>query len=312
MKKPLLTWLIFLSSFASTAQNAFETSLEKYLDSLFIANEVDFMASKDDFFAYSKSNYKKVTSIKDFAIYAEHKIKTKEKSFEKEDLKSYKKFYYLGIVAKNNSEALENKLYDLVQQYNLWDSINIVTKAYFTLHELNYWGYNTYKPHKIGCTVKNLYAYTQANNMMDKLALFLLADKICKANYFVNPSYTCESKCAKLAVKMDMDSRNAYPVDSTDIFEPAQFINGNDALNSYINKNLFYPEKAFGQNGIVYISFVITEIGEVTNVQVVKSPSEFLSKESIRLVQSFPKWKPAQKNGQSTPMKMTLPIQFKL
>ncbi len=310
MKKPILFWLLFISSFVSTAQVAVEVNLEKFLDSIFIINEIDFKASKADFLLYSKANYKKITSVKDFTLFTEDKIKSKEKSFKKEELKSFRNFYAMGSVAQENSVLLEEKLYELIVQYNLYDSINLTTKAYFTLHELNYWGYNAFKPIKIGCSIKKLYALSHSEVLMEKLGLFIFANKICKANYYVNPRYTCESKCAKIEVKIDMDSKNEFPVDSTDNFVKATFINGDNALKHYVEKNTYYPEKAFGANGPVYISFVITERGEITKVQVVKSPSVMLSKESIRIVQSFPRWKPAQKNGQAVSMKMTLPIHF--
>ena len=92
--------------------------------------------------------------------------------------------------------------------------------------------------------------------------------------------------------------------------------NGGDAnsFQKYVQSNLEYPAKAKenGEEGKVLVSFVVNEAGKITNAQVVKSASESLDAEALRVINSAPDWTPAQQNGKNVACVYTMPVVFKL
>jgi len=89
-----------------------------------------------------------------------------------------------------------------------------------------------------------------------------------------------------------------------------QFPGGDMELFRFINENLNYPETTLDEHivGTIYIKFVVEKEGSISNVEVVKSLSNALGKEYIRVIQSMPKWKPAEKNGVIVRSYFTLPL----
>ena len=93
-----------------------------------------------------------------------------------------------------------------------------------------------------------------------------------------------------------------------------QYPGGESGLLSYIGKNLKYPEIAQkkGIQGKVIIRFVVTDLGTVDEVEIIKSLSPSCDKEAIRVVRSLPNWIPGKKNGENVNVYYTLPITFRL
>ena len=96
--------------------------------------------------------------------------------------------------------------------------------------------------------------------------------------------------------------------------EQPQFPGGEAALMAFIRKNLRYPAFAAENNiqGRVTLSFVVERDGSIAQIEVMRSPAEELSKESIRVVQTMPKWKPGKQRGKAVRVKYVLPITFHL
>lgn len=96
--------------------------------------------------------------------------------------------------------------------------------------------------------------------------------------------------------------------------EQPQFPGGESALMAFIRKNLRYPAFAAENNiqGRVTVSFVVERDGSIAQIEVMRSPAEELSKESIRVVQTMPKWKPGKQRGKAVRVKYVLPITFRL
>lgn len=92
----------------------------------------------------------------------------------------------------------------------------------------------------------------------------------------------------------------------------AEFIGGASALQKYIFENIVYPNEAIelGEQGKVYLSFVVEKDGSITNVTVEKSVSESLDAEAVRLLEAMPKWKPGEANGMKVRTKCMMPIVF--
>lgn len=82
----------------------------------------------------------------------------------------------------------------------------------------------------------------------------------------------------------------------------------------FLALNVHYPLKAWqsGTQGKVIIQFVVEEDGSLTNLNVLNSPSDDLSKESLRVISLSPKWKPATKDGKPVRVIFKAPISFAL
>ncbi|MCR5395705.1 MAG: energy transducer TonB [Bacteroidales bacterium] len=112
------------------------------------------------------------------------------------------------------------------------------------------------------------------------------------------------------AEEVDIDSMTCYTV--VDIVP--EFPGGEPALMNYIRQNIRYQEFAAECciQGRVYLSFIVERDGSISNIEVLRSPAEELSKEAIRIVQSMPKWKPGEIKDTPVRTKYVLPVTFKL
>jgi protein TonB len=85
-------------------------------------------------------------------------------------------------------------------------------------------------------------------------------------------------------------------------------------LYEYLQKKMNYPELArkINKEGKVVVVFEVDELGNVRNVQIEKSLGFGCDDEAIRVISGMPKWKPAMSNGEAVPVRVRLPIAFKL
>jgi TonB family protein len=95
-----------------------------------------------------------------------------------------------------------------------------------------------------------------------------------------------------------------------------QFPGGQSALDKYVTDNVNYPQQAIDDDmsGIVHVSFVVDEQGNVTNAKVL-DPSKVgdgLEQEALRVVKAMPSWKPGRVNGKKVRTHMQLPIAFQV
>ena len=79
--------------------------------------------------------------------------------------------------------------------------------------------------------------------------------------------------------------------ESVIVSDMSEFSDADSALHRYIADNLKYPEeaKSKGLKGKVFVSFVVSETGDIENVKVSRGLDPLLDKEAIRVVQSIPK-----------------------
>ncbi|WP_299252544.1 energy transducer TonB [uncultured Cytophaga sp.] len=87
-------------------------------------------------------------------------------------------------------------------------------------------------------------------------------------------------------------------------------------VEKYIQRKMIYPEDAKQRKvtGVVYVSYVITETGKVTNVEVIKGrgidPS--CDAEAVRVIKSMPDFTPGNQNGETKKVRITQRIKFTL
>lgn len=89
-----------------------------------------------------------------------------------------------------------------------------------------------------------------------------------------------------------------------------------DAIFDYIQKEIRYPKEAFEkkQQGVIYISFLVSKSGFVNGVKITKGlywyPS--LEAEAIRVIESMPKMVLGKTKGRSVAVKYTQIIRFNI
>lgn len=76
----------------------------------------------------------------------------------------------------------------------------------------------------------------------------------------------------------------------------------------YIAQHLRFPEG--GEEARVMVQFVVTPQGKVKDIQILRSPSEAHSAETVRLLQEGPSWKPAKVRERVVSQRMMIPIRF--
>lgn len=91
-----------------------------------------------------------------------------------------------------------------------------------------------------------------------------------------------------------------------------KFPGGKKALFEFIEEETNYPASAKnkGIEGKVVVTFVIDVNGEVTDPKVVKSVSDVLDKEALRVVKSMPTWQPGIQKGKKVKARYKLPFNF--
>lgn len=101
-----------------------------------------------------------------------------------------------------------------------------------------------------------------------------------------------------------------------DVDKMAQFIHSDERqfLEKWVYKYIKYPETSLkeGVQGRVIVDFVIETDGSVSNVQIIKSVSEDIDNEVIKVVSSSPKWKAALLGEEKVRVRISVPVDFKL
>lgn len=96
-------------------------------------------------------------------------------------------------------------------------------------------------------------------------------------------------------------------------FEPS-FEGGNGALMKYITQHLTYTECAMSHiNGKIYVSFIVELDGDLSDIQVFRSPCPDMDAVIIDLFDEMPLWSPAsdsKRGGMRSIVRMPIQICF--
>ena len=104
-----------------------------------------------------------------------------------------------------------------------------------------------------------------------------------------------------------------YEFDYVDI-QP-QFPGGERGLINFINKTREYPYHAYKKRiqGRVLCSFIVGVDGKVNDVRVIRgSGDDSLNREAIRVIEKMPKWSVGKVGNHAVPVRVVLPINFRL
>ena len=109
-------------------------------------------------------------------------------------------------------------------------------------------------------------------------------------------------------------SKNVERVLETTSQQPAGYKGGDEEMYKFLSENVKYPVQAkkTGLEGRVYVEFEVSELGEISNVKILRGIGGGCDEEAIRVVSSMPKWIPAKKDEKNVASKMTLPLNFVL
>lgn len=93
-----------------------------------------------------------------------------------------------------------------------------------------------------------------------------------------------------------------------------QFKGGDAAYKKYLAQNVKYPQEALKKRiqGSVRIGFTVNPDGSIVNAKVERKVNPLLDNEALRVVKSMPKWNPGKLNGEPVPVKMYVPVNFRL
>ena len=100
----------------------------------------------------------------------------------------------------------------------------------------------------------------------------------------------------------------------TVVEQQPEFQGGLEAMMNFLRKNIRYPASArrMGVDGTVYVSFVVSKTGAISEVKVLRGLSADLDQEAVRVVSMMPPWRPGKQNGKPVFVRFVLPIKFKL
>ncbi|MDE0588134.1 MAG: energy transducer TonB [Candidatus Marinimicrobia bacterium] len=81
-----------------------------------------------------------------------------------------------------------------------------------------------------------------------------------------------------------------------------------------IGKKIRYPKIAreMGIQGVVYVGFVVTSEGKISEPKILRSLAKPLDQEALRLITEDVKFTPGYHQGNAVPVRMVLPIRFRL
>lgn len=94
----------------------------------------------------------------------------------------------------------------------------------------------------------------------------------------------------------------------------AEFPGGIAGMQKFIAENIEYPAEAQKNKiqGKVYLSFIITKEGDVSDIKVVRGADILLDRAAKDVIRKMPQWKPATLDDEPVNSKCMLPIVFRL
>lgn len=90
----------------------------------------------------------------------------------------------------------------------------------------------------------------------------------------------------------------------------ASYVGGRPEMLKFIGGNFRYDRVYVDETSTVVVSFVVEKDGSLSNFKIVQSVSTEVDREAIRIVRSFPKWKPGELNARKVRTIVQLPIKI--
>lgn len=115
---------------------------------------------------------------------------------------------------------------------------------------------------------------------------------------------------AKIRSIREADKQVFFIVEDMPTFQGGTIEN----FRNWVQTNVKYPEDAKTRkiSGTEYVSFVVDTLGNMKNIQVVRSVDPLLSAEVIRVIKSAPAWTPGRQRGHLVNVSFSIPVKFVL
>ena len=110
----------------------------------------------------------------------------------------------------------------------------------------------------------------------------------------------------------------SQPDEDTKVYDfveqPPVFPGGDEALLKWISNNLKYPTVTAenGVQGRIVVRFVVTESGEVGEVQLLSHLDTYCDREATRVIKALPKFSPGRQQGKPVKVWFQVPVIFEL
>lgn len=93
-----------------------------------------------------------------------------------------------------------------------------------------------------------------------------------------------------------------------------KFSDNNNDIARYFASSIKYPQQAreLGVQGIVFVTFVVNEKGEVTDPRVIRGITPELDEAALNAIEKMPNWTPGKLRGKNVSVQMNLPVRFDL
>lgn len=126
-------------------------------------------------------------------------------------------------------------------------------------------------------------------------------------------TFSCNNSTDKSKSKDSAVSQKNEKTDTATVKMP-EFPGGQEALYSWLSKNIKYPDAAKKRKieGKVFVNFTVSKTGKIDKVSILKKINDLLDAEAVRVVSSMPNWTPGENKDIPVDVEMTLPINFKL
>ena len=123
-----------------------------------------------------------------------------------------------------------------------------------------------------------------------------------------------DAKISKPSLETPVIKERSEPGEKESEYVQAEPVKGYSDLYDFFSTNLEYPTDGLKDSvqGVQTISFVINTAGKPEQIQVVNSLGEPFDKESRRLIENMPAWKPATLKGKPVESKISIPITFQI
>jgi protein TonB len=92
------------------------------------------------------------------------------------------------------------------------------------------------------------------------------------------------------------------------------YAGGDEARIKFLQQNIKYPEEAKvnGQQGKVFVTFIVNEDGRLSGLKVLRGVSKSIDDEALRVIGMMPPWSPGKVKGKPVKCQFVLPIKFTL
>ena len=93
-----------------------------------------------------------------------------------------------------------------------------------------------------------------------------------------------------------------------------EFPGGDQNMRKFLRDNIRYPMMAreSGITGTVYLTFVVSTTGQISDVKLLRGIGGGCDEEAIRVVKTMPAWIAGRQTGKPVPVQFNLPIKFSL